>query len=77
MKIKARKIKHKSHKCFGTYSRIVDEHCDPITTGGRSIGSKQVLPYEYNSGRTENRTRAEKLNAAEIKDLTEIDWYAC
>ena len=69
MKIKARKIEHKTPKCFGYYSRIIDEDSNPNTTGGRSIGSKQIWPEEYNAGRAECRSRAEKLNAAELNDL--------
>ena len=72
---KPRKTKSKTHKCFGTHSRILtqaDIDASPfLQKSGRTAGSKQLDPSAYGkqggSGRsgTERRTRAELRNADE------------
>jgi len=67
---KPRKIKHRTHKNFGSHSRIIQAEDDPASTGGRSVGSKQILPGDYGNRQTggygDHRTRAERRNDAEI-----------
>ena len=67
MSIKIRKIKYKTHKCFGNTSRIVDEFSGPHTRRGKNIGDKQILPNDYGQYESDYRTRAEKKNGDDIK----------
>ena len=64
-----RKIASKSHKCFGTHSRILTQEmidASPrLQASGRRAGSKQIAPGEYGHDRSEVRTRAELRNDAE------------
>ena len=70
-----RKIASKSHKCFGTHSRILTDFDINPPAGlehlrapsGRRVGDKQICPGEYGHGRSEVRTRAELRNDAERK----------
>ena len=67
---KPRKLKHRSHKNFGSHSRIVDGlGIKPEDAGGRSVGSKQICPGEYGTRQTggggDYRSKAEKLNDAQ------------
>ena len=76
MNIKVRKIKHRSHKNFGTHSRIVDGvYVKPEHAGGRSVGSKQIHSGEYGNAQTggygDNRSRREKINDGEINHWTD------
>jgi len=66
-----RKIRYRSHKSFGCHSRIVDGvYVTPALAGGRSVGSKQLLPGDYPAFTRHSRTRAELLNAAlRVSDL--------
>jgi hypothetical protein len=60
-----RKIRYRSHKRFANHSRIVDGvWVTPADAGGRSVGSKQLLPGDYPEHTRHSRTRAEMLNAA-------------
>ena len=66
---KLRKIKSKTHKCFGLHSRILTQDTldhEPWTkASGRRPGSKQLDPSNYARGETDIRTKAEKLNDAQ------------
>lgn len=70
---KPRKLPSKSHKCFGTHSRILTDFDINPPAGlehlrapsGRRVGDKQICPGEYGHGRSEVRTRAELRNDAE------------
>ena len=64
--VKIRKIKYRSHKCFGIHSRIVDGvGVTPSDASGRSVGSKQVLPGEYPADTRVGRTKAERQDSPE------------
>lgn len=66
--MKIRKLKNQTHKNFGNHSRIVDGvYVTPKDAGGRSVGSKQIHPENYKSGRSDFRSRAEKRNADDIR----------
>lgn len=74
--LKPRKLKSKVHKHFGNHSRTVDGIVvKPENAGGRSVGSKQILPGDYGRKQTggygDHRTKAELLNDAEINHTEE------
>jgi len=64
-----RKVASKSHKCFGTHSRILSQEtidASPrLQASGRRAGSKQVEPGSYARKECDFRSRAEKRNADE------------
>jgi hypothetical protein len=62
--INVRKIKHKSHKCFGVHSVLVKRKQDEEYYG-RKVGSKAIHPDAYKKYGCDYRTKAEKLNDAE------------
>lgn len=67
-----KKIKHLSHKSFGCDSFIVDEQSAGQVYFGRvrNLASKVIHPDNYKGtrgGKSDWRTRREKLNADEIK----------
>lgn len=66
-----KKIKHKSHKDFGSNSFIVNESCAGQTILGRkrNLGDKVVHPDGYGKrrGNYDHRSRAEKRNSDDIK----------
>lgn len=63
--MKLRRLKHKTPKCFGVHSRIVDGvGVKPADAGGRSVGSKQICPGEY-PRLTRHRSLRELAEAAE------------
>ena len=69
MNIKVRKIEHRAHKNFGCHSRIVDGvGVTPADAGGRSVGSKQLLPGEYPHFTRRSRSVAELRNKADRDD---------
>ncbi len=64
-----RKIASKSHRCFGTHSRMLTpemiDASSRLQASGRRAGSKQIAPGEYGRQKSDFRTRAERKNAAE------------
>ncbi len=67
--MKLRKIKYKSHKCFGIHSIIVKDETT-AKWAGRGIGSKKIAASDYPRC-SDYRTKAEKIDSKVRKEIEE------